>query len=363
MKFAPHLIAALAILSTSIAQAFGPLPLPRPDAGSVYTMTNAADGNQIVIFGRDAKGFLTKAGSVDTGGMGSGGALDPLGSQGSLVLSGNGRWLLAVNAGSNDISVFRVRPDGLEKVDQVASRGVSPVSLTVSDSLVYVLNAGGTPNITGFNLSHVGKLTPLEDSTRSLGAGGFAQVGFDPQGEVLVVTDKANNSILVFPVDDDGLPAVSPVTSDSDGETPFGFIFDRRGHLLVVEAGANAVSSYDILNDATLSTISASVLNGQTAACWIAGIRHYVFTTNPGTQSISAYLKAQDGSLTLLDGTAALGNAPLDLATADNGRFLYALDPPNGGIDMFRVESDGRLVNLGTAAGGLDTYAQGVTAR
>lgn len=333
--------------------------------GAVYTMTNATTGNEVVIFDRDEDGILTKVGSISTGGTGSGGGLDPLGSQGSLKLSENHRWLVAVNAGSNEISVFRVQRDGLDLVDKVNSGGVFPVSVTIFHNLVYVLNAGGSPNITGFSLSHKGELIPLTNSTRSLGTGGFAQVGFDPQGETLVVTDKPNNIILVFSVDHHGLPSMSPVTSPSNGETPFGFIFDRREHLLVVEAGTNAVSSYKILQDDTLQVISPSVLNGQRAACWITGSeRRYIFTSNPGTHTISSYkIKAGQGSLVLLNGAAATENTPLDLSTTVDGRFLYALDPSNEGIDMFRIERDGSLTDLGTVAGGLSIFAQGIAVR
>jgi 6-phosphogluconolactonase (cycloisomerase 2 family) len=337
--------------------------------GAVYTMTNATTGNEVVIFDRDEDGILTKAGSISTGGTGSGGGLDPLGSQGSLVLSEHHRWLVAVNAGSNEITVFRVQRDGLDLVDKVDSGGVFPVSVTIFHDLVYVLNAGTSPNITGFRLSHRGELSPLTTSTRLLGAGGFAQVGFDPEGETLVVTDKPNNKILVFSVGHDGLPSMNPVTSLSNGGngvTPFGFIFDRRGHLLVVEAGTNAVSSYKILPDDTLRVISPSVPNYQSAACWIAGSeRGYIFTANPGSHSISAYrLMAGQGSLVLLNGAAGLGNRPLDLSTTVNGRFLYALDPGNGTIDMFKIEGDGSLTNLGAInAGELSIFAQGIAAR
>jgi 6-phosphogluconolactonase len=342
----------------------GPQSNAKDAVGAVYTMTNDPAGNQIVMYDRDASGFLTNTGSIDTGGTGSGGGLDPLASQGSLVLSSNGRWLLAVNAGSNDISVFRVWPSTLELVDTVPSGGEFPVSLTVSGNLVYVLNAGGDPNITGFSLSYAGKLNPLDDSIRSLGAGAFAQVGFDPQGQLLVVTDKAAHAIFVFALDRDGLPATSPVVSASNGNVPFGFIFDRHAHLYVVEAATNAVSSYDILDDTTLQTISASVPNGQVAACWIAGDdRHFIYTTNPGTQSVSSYRMEQDGSLSLLQGVAGEGNRPLDLALAENGRFLYAVDPSDGGIDMFRVAHNGSLTNLGTAPGGLSVFAQGLAVR
>ena len=143
--------------------------------------------------------------------MGSGSALDPLGSQGSLVLTDNGKWLLAVNAGSNNITVFAVEKDGLTFMDKVGSGGVMPVSLTVSGNEVFVLNAGGTPNISGFMLSHKGDLEPVAGSTRTLAAGGYAQVGFTPDGDQLVITNKAGNNILVFALNSRGMPANSAV--------------------------------------------------------------------------------------------------------------------------------------------------------
>ena len=354
-----------AILMISTVGVFADGTRDDEKVGAVYAMTNAATGNEVVIFDRDFEGMLTSAGSIATGGTGSGSALDPLGSQGALVLSEDGRWIVAVNAGSNEISVLRILRDGLALADKVDSGGVFPVSVTVYHNLVYVLNAGGSPNITGFRLSHIGKLIPLEKSTRSLGTGGFAQVGFDPEGETLVVTDKADNKILVYSVSHDGLPGMTPVTSPSYGVTPFGFIFDQRGHLLVVEAGTNAVSSYKILPDDTLQVISGSVPNGQIAACWIAGNeRGDVFTDNPGTHSISAYTEmAGEGSLVLLNGVAGTGNTPLDLSITGNGRFLYALDPTNGTVDMFHVERDGSLTDLGTVPGGFSIFAQGIVAR
>ena len=332
--------------------------------GAVYTMTNDPNGNQVVIFNRDANGLLAKTGPVSTNGIGTGGELDPLGSQGSLVLSQDKKWLLAVNAGSNELSVFRVQPDGLDFVNKVDSGGVFPVSLTIFHNLVYVLNAE-SPNITGFNLSCKGQLTPLNGSTRFLGSGTFAQVGFDPLGDTLVVTDKASNEILVYSVDENGLPGMNPVSSISNGATPFGFIFDQRGHLLVAEAGSNSVSSYHILSDGTVQAISPSVPNEQQATCWIAkNGQGFVFTANPGSQTISAYnLNRRRGSLILLTGADGTGNKPIDLAITKNGKFLYALDPGNGTVDMFQIKADGSLTNLGALAGGLSIFAQGIAAR
>jgi 6-phosphogluconolactonase len=367
-KLFVRLLAAGILMSSTVA-VFAQRPRGNDKDGAVYAMTNAAGDNQVVIFNRDAKGMLTLVGSVSTEGLGSGGGLDPLASQGALVLSQDHRWLLAVNAGSNEISAFRVKPDGLELVDKVDSGGDFPVSLAIFQDLVYILNAGGmSPNITGLALDHRGRLIRLNDSTRSLGTGAFSQVGFDPRGQNLVITDRDENEILVFSVDRRGLPSMEPVTSMSNGIAPFAFIFDELGHLLVAEAGSGAVSSYDILRDDSLRVISPSVANNQTATCWISGrMPGYVFTANTGSQTISAYsLQAREngkGKLVLLDETAGSGNRPIDMDISDNGRFLYALDPGSETIDIFAIGADGSLSNLGTMPGGLSIFAQGIAVR
>ena len=71
----------------------------------MYTLSNEAAGNQLVVFSRDHRGNLAPAGTVATGGMGLGSGL---GSQGSLIFGKNDRLLYAVNAGSNSISVIRI---------------------------------------------------------------------------------------------------------------------------------------------------------------------------------------------------------------------------------------------------------------
>ena len=244
----------------------------RKTIGAVYAMTNALDGNEIVAFDRHTDGRLTLNNRFATGGLGgfAGDPVDALGSQNSLILSEGNRWLIAVNAGSNEISVFRVLMSGLQLVDKVGSGGEFPVSLALDGDLLYVLNSGGDGNITGFTLTNQGHLEPLVDSTRTLNAGGSnpplfvespAQVGFDPSGEWLVVTLKELNRIDVFAVNDNGLPSQTPIQSMANGTTPFSFTFDGRGRPLVVEAfgqgnvgdpGAGAVSSYLFVVDGIL---------------------------------------------------------------------------------------------------------------
>jgi 6-phosphogluconolactonase (cycloisomerase 2 family) len=301
--------------------------------------------------------------------VGSGGeGVDPLVSQESLILSPNKRWLLAVNAGSNSISVFRIRHDRLKLTGTFDSGGAFPVSLTLFHNLLYVLNAGSDsagPNITGFRLSHRGELFPLAGSKRELGVGGFHQVGFDPQGDVLVVTEgdpAGENRIHVFSVNRRGLPGPEAVISPSNGIVPFGFIFDHRGHLLVSEAGDGAVTSYKILRNNTLRVISPSVANDQSATCWIAGnSMGFVYTANTGSDTISAYkLRSGKGRLVLLDQAAGFGNKPIDMTTAGNGRFLYVLNANDGTVGMFRIKRNGSLKDLGVIGGLPSPYAQGI---
>jgi len=52
-------------------------------AGSVYTMTNSAEGNEVLVFSRSADGSLTPAGAFATGGFGTGGGL---GNQSGVIL-------------------------------------------------------------------------------------------------------------------------------------------------------------------------------------------------------------------------------------------------------------------------------------
>jgi 6-phosphogluconolactonase len=334
-------------------------------AGAVFTMTNDPGGNAVVVFTRAANGTLEMTGTVPTGGTGSGGGVDPLASQNSLVLSQNGQWLLAVNAGSNDITVFRVTSHGLEYSDRVPSGGTMPVSLAIDSNRVYVLNAGGTANISGFTLWR-GRLRSIPDSTRDLGSGAFSQIGFDGPGRKLIITDRADNELLVYKLRARGVPSADAVVTASSGLTPFGFVVDKSGRLLVVEVngGNGAVSSYRIGADGRLHVISASVTSGQAAACWIATDGHGdVYTTNPGSSSISSYAATRRGQVTLVDATAATGVATLDEGVSKDGRFLYALNPGTGGIETFHIAGNGSLTSLGFTAGGLSSYAQGLAVR
>src|SRR5205809_902440 len=229
--------------------------------GAVYTMTNAAGPNHVVVYHRLSDGTLKPAGMVPTGGNGAGAGL---GSQGAIVLNHSNRWLLVVNAGSNDITVFEVEGEGLEFAGKFPSGGQMPISVTVHGRLVYVLNAGTPNNITGFLLSDGGKLIPIPGSTRALTAPatGPAQVQFSPDGDLLIVTEKSTSLIDAFPVGPNGLPGTR-VSTMSHGLTPFGFAFGKRNQMFVSEAfggapNASAMSSYVAHDNGSLTLVTGS---------------------------------------------------------------------------------------------------------
>jgi 6-phosphogluconolactonase len=336
------------------------------NGGAVFTMTNPnGAANAVIMFSKDNHGALTMVGSFPTGGNGGlrSGPPDPLKSQGSLMLTQDGKWLLAVNAGSNSVSVFQVKDNGLNLIGTTPSGGLFPVSLTISGDEVFVLN-GSTPNITGFNLSNKGVLTPIAGSTAVLPSGGsylYTQVGFDNSGKWLVVSDLGDSMILASAVNPSGVPGAWQ-TSPSSGPAPFGFIFDARDYLLVVQAGNSAVSSYRVLSNGMLSPIVEAFNPTTSTACWIVEDQsNNVYTTNPGSNTISSFVDdSTSGNVGWLNATAATGITTLDEGITNDGDFLYAL-APGVGIDGFKISHDGTLRMVGTfPATGITGNAQGI---
>jgi 6-phosphogluconolactonase (cycloisomerase 2 family) len=330
--------------------------------GAVFIMTNAADRNEVISYKRAADGSLQEAHKFCTGGRGSGGNNDPLESQGSLTLSQDRTLLFAVNAGSGDVSVFRVHGADLWLADRQLSQGSEPNAVAQHGDLVYVLNTGGSSNVVGFRVSEDGKLHPIPRSLSflSTNSSGAASLAFSPNGQFLLVTERETNSIDVFSVQKNG--TLSPiVTNPSAGPGVFALAFAPNGAAIAVETGptggqnASAISSYAVNSNGTLTTISASVPTLGAATCWNAVTPNgkWVYTSNAGTSNISGFSIGSNGALTALPGTVVgtnpTGATNLDIAITADGEFLYSLDAEVGMISIFAIQSDGTLTNLGTA--------------
>lgn len=335
--------------------------------GHVFAITNEATGNHLLVLDRAANGSLGLPVAIPTGGTG----IDAgLGSQGAVTVSEDGRWVVAVNPGSDDVSLFRVGRDGATLIDTESSGGDQPVSVDVRGNLVYVVNAGTGNNVSGLRI-RPGGLDPIPGSTRPLSAEGAApaQVSFTPDGRHLVVTEKATNSISTFAVER-GV-AQPGIANASTGVTPFGFAFDRFDHLVVSNANGGAASgssasTYDVGSDGALVPLDGPDATNQTAACWIAISENgrYAYTTNTGSASITGYGVDRDGSLDLLDAdgvTGVAGNGPTDFGFSRDGRYLYTLNSGDDSISIHRADAWGGLAALGTVTG-LPASTAGVVA-
>lgn len=333
-----------------------------PGSGFVYMQTNEPARNRLLVFTRADDGSLTPAGSFATGGAGDG--VPHLTSQGSVVLTGDGRHVLVTNTSSGDVSVFAVRADAPSLV-QVVATGPAPKSVAEHDGLVYVLNTGD-PSVTGFRRDGR-QVEPLTGSTRDLGAGTDpAQVGFSPDGTTLVVTERGANALVTYPVDADGYLG-EPTVLASSGPTPYGFAVTKRGGLVVTEAfgaqvGKAAASSY-LIGDGRVAPVSRSVGNGRSEVCWAVATNddRYVFTTNFADGAVSRYSIGADGSITLADaaaGVAVEGHTGLrdeDLSSDD--RFLYAIDADLQRVFGWAVGEGGSLLPIGSWQGLPSTVA------
>ncbi len=363
-------VASMAMVSMAQSNDFNPFS---GQAGFVYTETNGAN-NAVRVYNRAANGSLALAATVPTGG--SGGGVVSVGSQGALALSQDGRWLFVANEGDGTISVMERTASGLKAVGKVSTGGILPVSITVSRNLVYVLNDGvhgASPaqpaSITGFFFDNFrGALEPIPNSTRSLSVASptvpaagplAAEIHFDNSGLFLYVGEVGTSLIDTYSVNFDGTPSEDRIQK-SFGDSPFAFAFDNRGNLFVTEVreaegivGTSAVTSYEQNREGILNAISGSVLDSQTAACWIAITPNgrYAYVVNTASAVISGYQVGFRGELSLLGNgvTAQTSAGPLDNAFSRDGRYLYDVTSRTA-ILGFRVEADGSLTSLGLTA-------------
>jgi 6-phosphogluconolactonase len=337
-------------------------------AGAVFVQTNE-DRNRVLAFARDTEGSLAEPTPYETGGRGSMAAHLP--SQGSVVLSGDRRFLLVANAGSGEVSAFRVDGAGLELVGTVPSGGDAPRSVAERAGAVFVMNTG-KPAIASFRLTDqdlaatVGGEMPLAAADADP-----AQIGFTPDGRTLIVTQRGADAIAAYPVRNDGtLGEASAVMSS--GPTPYGFAFTSNGTLIVTEAfraqkGAAAASSY-ATGEGSLTPRTRSLANGMSEICWAVVTRddRFAYTTNFAESTVSRFAIGSDGSIALEDASAgSVGDSRPGLRdedVTDDGRFLFAIDADGGAVLGWRIGTDGSLSRAGSWEGLPNTIA-GLAAR
>ncbi|GAA2581528.1 beta-propeller fold lactonase family protein [Actinomadura fulvescens] len=369
--------------------------------GAVFIQSNAATGNEVAAFSRASNGKLREVGRYRTGGNGSGSFEDtahgivlgtPFGESSPQQNLDGAQLLFVTNAGSNSVSVFRVNADSLELVTHQPSGGEKPISLAVSNGMLYVLNSGelddrfvlrfpdvmldncahgDQPSVTGFRISQEGSLKPIPNSRRTLSGNqksGCAQISFTPDGRRLIATERLaslagrepdRGAIVTFDMASNGTPGAKRV-QDTAGVGPFGFAFTKDGTLLVTEQnraepGKGTMSSYTVLGDGTLKPVSKAVPNQQADTCWVVPTAdgRTAFASNAlGEGTISSYSIDDTGALKLLRASATtsgdddddhLQSGTFDVGLSRDSRYLYAVNGHFGTLQAFEVKEGGSL--------------------
>jgi 6-phosphogluconolactonase (cycloisomerase 2 family) len=324
-----------------------------PVVGYTYVNDNTAAANTIAGFARHADGSLTPipGSPFAAGGAGLGSGLA---SQGAIQVTSDGRYLLAVDAGSNQISVLRITANGVPVLagQPVPSGGITPVSVAVSPAgLVYVANSGaGGSGYSGFRLNPAGQLIPVPHSTVTVpDSSGLGDVFFNATGDRLIGTRTGTSQIDSFVVLPNGRLATaqgSAFTGQGAGQLGAEFSPTSPAQLFVSNAHNGAllgtVSAYNDSLSGQLTPIGSSpYADFQTAPCWVE-ISHdgqYLFTVNTASNSISRYTINHDGSLTLIGSTAfkTAGLGAEDARLSPDGQTLWVVGTAADSLSAFTV--------------------------
>ncbi len=389
-------------------------------AGAMYALTNQHDPsqqisspglasepdniNQVVAYSRSEDGELVQIGVYDTGGIGENirnSGANPLASQDPLIVSKDRQFLFAVNPGSESISSFRINDDftltpaSLDVSTTGASGAQNPVSLTIFEDILYVVNTGNfvdgageeldtlpadrnrtNASIIGFRVAADGTLSELPGSELTTVGANAGSIEFTEDGRNLYVTQRRTNDIVHIGLNDDYVPIiyddgeqrVNPIPSITP--QPFGtdlYPAENGTFLLVSEGnngatGLSALSSYRVEENGALTGISLSsgvegdpLVTGFTFGCWVEFVEtpngDFAYVSNTPDGTITSYAVGDEGGLTRLESLA--GDTGIDGDDTQNGGgvldaeivypFLYQVVNNDGRIAQFQITEDGSL--------------------
>jgi sugar lactone lactonase YvrE len=150
------------------------------------------------------------------------------------------------------------------------------------------------------------------------------------------------------------------VVNSEPATVPFAITFDRAGHLVIAEAGTNALATFTLHRSGQVTLIDA-VGSGQAATCWVAPAGASLFASNAGTATVSGYSASASGQLTLI-GATSTDPGTVDASASLGGRFLYVQTGGNGIVDEFRVDAGGTLTSIGSVTVPAAVGGEGIVA-
>jgi 6-phosphogluconolactonase (cycloisomerase 2 family) len=358
---ASALALGLGLVAANGASASTPRGFNGSDSQSaLFVETDASAGNSVLTYNQASDGTVSFAGSYSTGGLGAtaaGATADPLASQDGLILANHGADLLAVNPGSDTITVFAVDGTQLRVIERVPSEGLFPDSIAASGRFVAVANAGGAGSVAEFQWLN-DELVPLPGQVRTLGLSnttppdfhhGPGEIAYTPNGQHLIVTTKlSTNAYDVFSVGFNGALGSAPVVTTAVNALPFSFVFDGVGNVVATEASNSSATTYRVNANGSLTSLG-TVSDGAAALCWISGANGYFYGSNAGSGTVSSFSENASGAPVLVNATAATAHAgTTDSVVSPDGKFFYVESGGAGTIDAFAIGAGGTLTPIET---------------
>ena len=289
----------------------------------VYTETDNSNPGQnaVIAYRRTADGQVTEIGSFQTGGTGVAdpqGLLGPDDSDKEVIASPDGKLLFAVNQGSNSVAVFRVRSNGsLDLVNDRAfgSGGTEPVSLSIADGRLYVVNRGDevqgqpatiAPTITVFEIGRRGVLTQDVDATTTLA------VGLSPSQ--LLISPRSNLAFL-----------------DTFTPPPLNNV-----------PGANEVVPFRIAADGKLVPIPSGGVGAPVTPPLLLGLAEHptqniIYAGLTGANQVGVFTFDGGGNLKLAGTAPVQGQAPCWTLVSPDGKILYTVDTGTNSVGVFSL--------------------------
>jgi 6-phosphogluconolactonase (cycloisomerase 2 family) len=417
------LIAAIsvAVLATTATAAKKP---GKRVVGAVYTETNGVPMNHLIQFDRYSDGTIKQRRSVRTGGTGGiqpqplpiptagppicsghGSGCPALDGVDEVLVTPSGKFVFAVNAGSNTVSSFKVTRNGPVLVNTAPTGGPCPsghpschfpISVTIHGNRVFTLNADSL-DIQGFTFDGRGRLTQIPGSHQALNPGATSgaprQIAFDNSGKWLIVTKLFDLSspappreLDAFPVNPNGSVG-TPVTSNTATTLTFAVAFDRNDNPLVAEAGSPATPQPGTLESFSWDTVAGKRTGHLTsigtkstigfAPCWvmISPNGKYADVVNADTvghlgDTIAVFRLLGHGKANLIQLTRPLGEQLMtDDTFSRDGKYLYSLSPigdrsadPISHVDVWKVGANGKLKLIQQTPSTLARGASGLSA-
>ncbi len=327
----------------------------------VISSTNDSIQNEIVGYRRNSNGKLDSLFTLSTFGKGING---PLRSQNSMLWTKEGKFLLVCNAGSNDVSVFKIDGENVTFLNKYSSGGQTPVSITQYKDFIYVLNSGHHGILSGFKITQDGTLNPIPGINIEVDTmvSGPAQASFTCDGSGIIITCRSSNKIIGFQMSKDGIP-VGKTSISSNTEVPYGFDLDEDGKIFVTEAKQSGISVYQWKNGKELEKLFDLSKDLHTAACWIklTKDRKYAFVADADPKNIAGFQIAKTGQCTLIksDGkSSSTENTPTELTIVDD-QFLYVSSIRNSAIEVYQIDGSGNLIKI-QKLDGKGSYSWGI---